>query len=611
MNFVVKMKRMFVVPTQLYVMGEIVLGFLCLLLLTDYYPSTPSEWVKLYALVGTILMLYYFPIDLPPEGNGITMDSSVFLACIFIFGIDTSLVVLFTSSVIFSIYKRDIAWWKHCFNFSSYSLSITGAYYSFIATGGVIGSLDTQHIYPYLLALGIYFFINVMTFGIYYLLALKGNLFTVLHGILKETTVAYINTLLFSLVLCILLKAHFYFGLFLFLSISLLLSIGFKQLFVLYQTAADKATHDQRTGLYNHGYIEEMLVAELKKAKNSESSFSLAMLDLDNLQNYNDAFGHMQGDKLLEFIGSFLKNESNETIAARYGGEEFVILLPGKTSQEAFSFVNALRKKLNDSYFEGAEIFPHGCISFSAGIIAYDKSIYDKSQLFDKAAQAMYYAKAQGKNMVHIYNALSIVQKNIDFEKDIQEIEHQLKLFLSKDIYTFQHSKRVFSYALDISDYIPLSESEKKILVLGALFHDIGKLEVPKHILKKKGKLTADEWDIIKNHVTWGREIVSSIEKYKELIPLVELHHERVDGKGYPYGLKGEEIPQLARILCIIDSFDAMTTERPYQPTRTFDEAILELRSCAGRQFDENYVEPFIQMINSKYDFKLKYKAEH
>ncbi len=112
----------------------------------------------------------------------------------------------------------------------------------------------------------------------------------------------------------------------------------------------------------------------------------------------------------------------------------------------------------------------------------------------------------------------------------------------------------------------------------------------------------------MKKHVEWGKEIVSAIDKYKELLPLIELHHERVDGNGYPYGLKGEEIPKLARILCVIDSFDAMTTERPYQQTKTFDEAILELRRCAGEQFDPEFVEPFIKMIVTKYDFKLDFE---
>ncbi|MDZ7543138.1 HD domain-containing protein, partial [Clostridium perfringens] len=114
-----------------------------------------------------------------------------------------------------------------------------------------------------------------------------------------------------------------------------------------------------------------------------------------------------------------------------------------------------------------------------------------------------------------------------------------------------------------------LSQTEKRSLILGALFHDMGKLEVPKHILQKQGKLDAEEWMIVKKHVEWGKEIVSAIGKYSELLPLIELHHERMDGKGYPHGLKGEEIPKIVRMLSVIDSFDAMTTERPYQTTKT------------------------------------------
>jgi diguanylate cyclase (GGDEF)-like protein len=422
MNFVNKMRRMLAVPTHMYVMGVCVLGFLCFFLLTNYSLPTLDGWLMLYALVGSILLLNHFMIHLPPENNNLSMDSSVFLACIFIFGLEKSLDVLLLSSIIFALYKRSTELWKHCFNFSIYCLSIAGAYYSFLSSGGKTGNLDTQHIYPYFLGLSVYFIINVMSFGTYYLIALRGNLFHVLHGILKETIAAYLSTLLFSLVLCILLKSHFYFGLFLFLGITVLLSITFKQLFVLYQIASDKATHDQRTGLYNHGYFEEMLEKELNQAKLSHSSFSLVLLDLDNFKTYNDAYGHLKGDKLLEFVGTFLKNEckSDNYIVARYGGEEFAILLPAKPEKEVFSFINTIRKKLNDSYFEGVEIFPHGCLSFSAGIIEYSKSIYDKSQLFDKAAQAMYYAKAQGKNMVHIYNEQSIVQKTIEIEKDIQ-----------------------------------------------------------------------------------------------------------------------------------------------------------------------------------------------
>lgn len=608
MNLTAKLKPYFAVPSNIYLTGLSLIGILIFILNSQFTSPTPSEWVVLYSLVGSILLLNHLTFQLPPEGNALSMDSALYLACIFTFGLELSLNVLLISAVIYALYKRTIIWWKHLANFSTYSLMITGAYYTFVQTGGQTGPMDTDAIYSYILALTAYFMVNVISLGLYFMISIKGNLFHIIQGFIKETIAAYISTLLFSLVLSIMFQIKYYFGLFLFLSISVLLSVSFKQLFRLYQEVSDKAMRDQRTGLYNHGYFEELLEKELIKAKASSSPLSLVILDVDSFKKYNDTFGHLKGDKLLEFFGALLLNECkpHHYIVARYGGDEFTILLPGKLEKEVFSFINSMRKKVNDSYFEGVEILPHGCLTFSAGIIEYKKGIYDKSQLLDKADQAMYYAKAQGKNLVHIYNEHSHIQKTIDIKEDILEIEQQLKIFLSKDVYTFQHSKRVFSYAMDICNYITLSDSEKKTLILGALFHDIGKLEVPKHILQKKGKLTFEEWDIVKKHVEWGKEIVSAIGKYKELLPLIELHHERVDGKGYPYGLIGEEIPKLARILCVIDSFDAMTTERPYQNTKTFDEAIEELRRCTGHQFDQVFVESFIEMISTQYDFKLE-----
>lgn len=605
-----RLKKLYTDPTKLYLAALFLLGLLSFSLNIQFDIPTNSEWVLLYSLVGSIVLLNHVNYQLPPNGNSLSMDSALYLACIFTFGLETALTVLLISAAIIASYRRR-AWWKHVANFANYSIMIVGAYYVFIYSGGLEGGFDSHEIYSYLLALTVYFAINVISIGVFYLISMHSSLFKVLQGIIKDTLAAYISTILLSLMLTIMFETNYYFSLALFLTISILLSISFMHLFKLYNEVSDKATRDQRTGLYNHGYFEERLEKEIISVKDSNTPFSLAILDVDNFKVYNDTFGHMKGDKLLEFFGKLLfkECENHGYIVARYGGEEFTILMPGKQDKEAFSFINSVRKKVNDSHFEGVDVFPHGCLSFSAGIIEYNKEIYDKSHLLDKADQAMYYAKAQGKNLVNIFNEQSLIRKSIDIDKDIFEIEQQLKIFLSKDVYTFQHSKRVFSYAMDICNHIPLADSDKKTLILGALFHDIGKLEVPKHILKKKEKLTPEEWETVKRHVTFGKEIVSAIDKYKELIPLVELHHERVDGKGYPYGLKGEEIPKLARILCIIDSFDAMTTERPYQKTKTFDEAIQELRRCAGHQFDAEFVEPFIQMISQKYDFKLV-KAE-
>ncbi|WP_332628541.1 HD-GYP domain-containing protein [Halalkalibacter flavus] len=110
-------------------------------------------------------------------------------------------------------------------------------------------------------------------------------------------------------------------------------------------------------------------------------------------------------------------------------------------------------------------------------------------------------------------------------------------------------------------------------------------------------KLDPHEWEMIKKYITWGKETSSINKDLLHLVPLVELHHERYDGKGYPHGLKGESIPKLARILCIIDAFDVMTTERPYKKTQTFEEVIVELEQCSGKQFDPKYVPLFIEMI--------------
>ncbi|MFC0216671.1 diguanylate cyclase [Paenibacillus chartarius] len=369
-----------------------------------------------------------------------------------------------------------------------------------------------------------------------------------------------------------------------------------------------KAIKDQRTGLFNHGYFEELLEKEFQQAKQENTAFSVAILDLDNFKRFNDTFGHLRGDKLLEFVAGLLQKECKPHgyIVARYGGEEFTVLMPKRTELEAFRFINDMRKRLNDSEFEGADIFPHGCVSFSAGVTEFRRGIMDKSQLLDKADQALHYAKAQGKNLVHIYNEQSVIQQMIDIEQDIREIEQQLSIFLSKDVYTFQHSKRVFGYAIDFCEYLQMPDAEKKMFVLGALIHDIGKLEVPKEILRKKSKLSGEEWETVKRHVEWGKDIVLAMEKYRDLAPLVELHHERYDGEGYPQQLRGEDIPKLARMLCIVDSFDAMTTERPYQKTKSFLEAIEELKRCSGTQFDPELAQAFIGMLELKYAFKLE-----
>ncbi len=563
--------------------------------------STPS-WVWVYALTGASLILTFSLVQLPPEGNELTMESAVYLACVFVFGGSYTLTILLLNCLIFYFFDRSTSWWKHLTNFSIYSIMISLASFTFDLLGGQSGTLVNEKITAYLLTLAVYFIGNTLLVGLYYYILYKGTLYETIKDIIKDSFIVYLCTLVLSLVLTVLVFHNGILGLALFLCLSILLCQSFKRLFAMYRSIEERANTDQRTGLFNHSYFEEILELEIQKSKDSGTTLSLAMIDLDDFKKYNDHYGHLQGDKLIAFVGETLRSESlkSGTIAARYGGEEFTLLMPDYDSQQARAYIDLLRKKLNNSRFTGVEIFPLGCLAFSAGVASCSSDIHDKSQLVDQADQALYYSKKQGKNTVHIYGAHSPLEQEIDFSQDVRDIEQQLNLFMYKDMETFRHSKRVFRYAMDISDLLELDTLSKRQFTLGALIHDIGKLEIPWGILNKKGKLEPEEWEMVKWHVTWGKKMALTNDKYKDLAPYIELHHERYDGKGYPYGFKGEEIPYLCRMLTVIDSFDAMTTERPYQPTKTIAEAIIELRACAGSQFDPKLTELFIGYIEAR-----------
>ncbi|WP_332628542.1 GGDEF domain-containing protein [Halalkalibacter flavus] len=186
---------------------------------------------------------------------------------------------------------------------------------------------------------------------------------------------------------------------------------------------------DQLTGLYNHGYFKELLEGLVKEQKGEK--MSLAMIDIDDFNKYNGYFGHLQGDELLKCFGLVLKEgcSGSKYTLAQYGGEEFTILMPNTTENDAFQFVDGLRKKMNDTYFKGVEILPHGRLSFSAGIIYKEGMIDSSSELLGQADRALYYAKAQGKNKIHLYDEKDVVQKNSMKKKKSSCLSSKLGFF--------------------------------------------------------------------------------------------------------------------------------------------------------------------------------------
>jgi putative nucleotidyltransferase with HDIG domain len=161
----------------------------------------------------------------------------------------------------------------------------------------------------------------------------------------------------------------------------------------------------------------------------------------------------------------------------------------------------------------------------------------------------------------------------------------------ARDPYTAGHSERVSAISVAIGRQMRLAEERLEVLRLGSLLHDIGKIGVSDHILRKPGPLTPEEFEMIKQHPGLGARILRSVPFLAPHIPIVELHHERPDGKGYPHGLAGDEIPLLARIAHVADAFDAMTSARAYRPARGSAEALAELWKCAGAQFDAEVVQ--------------------
>lgn len=164
-----------------------------------------------------------------------------------------------------------------------------------------------------------------------------------------------------------------------------------------------------------------------------------------------------------------------------------------------------------------------------------------------------------------------------------------------RDPYTGGHTKRVLQYSVAIGKYLDLKESELERLRLAAVLHDIGKIGIEDSILRKKGKLSPDEYEMVKKHPVWGAEIMGHIKQLKDIIPGMRYHHERMDGNGYPDHLCDNEIPIIAKIISVADTFDAITTERPYQESLSVNVAFKELRGSAGTQFDSRVVEAFLK----------------
>ncbi|EJO5347615.1 diguanylate cyclase [Clostridium botulinum] len=333
--------------------------------------------------------------------------------------------------------------------------------------------------------------------------------------------------------------------------------------------------NDQLTGLYNRRYFERQLT---KLDVKENLPLTIVMADVNGLKLVNDSFGHVAGDELLKKVGQVIKKGCRDNdIIARLGGDEFVILLPKTGTCETEEIMKNIKKI---ALQEAVGVID---ISVSLGYGTKKNQEEKIEEILKKAEDYMYKKKLfegpsmRGKIIKAIISTLH--------EKNKREEEH---------------SHRVSNLCYHMGKNLGLPEGEIEELKTIGLLHDIGKIAIEDNILNKPGKLTNEEWKEIKRHPEIGYRILSTVNDMLEISEYTLYHHERWDGKGYPKGLKGQEIPLQSRIITIIDAYDAMTSKRSYRNALSEEVAIEELKLNAGIQFDPDLTRIFVQKVLKK-----------
>lgn len=331
--------------------------------------------------------------------------------------------------------------------------------------------------------------------------------------------------------------------------------------------------HDPLTGLYNRAYFEQEM-RRLEKGRRVVPA-GIVMCDVDGLKLINDSLGHSAGDQLLKIAAEVLKKSFRDVdMVARVGGDEFAILLSSFKRTAVESACRRIREAIA-GYNTASPAFP---LSMSIGC-AYRSDISGSmDDLYKEADNNMYREKLHHRQSVR--NAI------------VQTLK---KLLEARDFFTEGHADRLRDLVEGLAAVIGLPAPKVPDLLLFAQFHDLGKVGIADRILFKRGPLTPEENAEMKRHCEIGHRIAQSTPDLLPIADWILKHHEWWNGRGYPLGLKGEEIPLECRILAIADAYDAMTNDRPYRRAVTHREAIAELKRCSGTQFDPLLVEKFIE----------------
>ncbi|HUH16836.1 MAG TPA: diguanylate cyclase [Methylomirabilota bacterium] len=360
----------------------------------------------------------------------------------------------------------------------------------------------------------------------------------------------------------------------------------------------EAARRDALTGMLNHGSIVALLADELETARRSAEPINVALVDIDNFRLFNDTHGHEAGDAvLLRVAGLVAELAAPDGRAARYGPDEFLLVRHGAAIESMGNDAHHLQNELCavSVQFGESEELP---VSVSVGIAAFPLHAASVTALLSEASVALNEARASGGDAVAVADTDG-ESRTVAGSFDV--LQGLVLAVDTKDRYTKRHSEDVARYAVFLARRMGLNDMLETVRLSG-LLHDIGKIGIPDALLRKPSRLSDEEFRAFNQHVALGDAIVRDLPELDDVRAGIRHHHERWDGSGYLSGLKGEEIPLIARVIAVADAFSAMTTTRPYRKALSVAEALRRLREAAGTQLQPELVDCFVTGIETAED---------
>ena len=368
----------------------------------------------------------------------------------------------------------------------------------------------------------------------------------------------------------------------------------------------DAERRDPLTDLLNHGAVVALLTNVIEHARSDARPLGVALIDIDNFRLLNDTHGHDAADDVLRRVAELLTAEAMAgSFVARYGPDEFLVVAPEAEQVEMEASVEGLRARMLEISVQFGESEPLP-VSISAGIAFFPDHADSVTELLSAVAVAVGEAKGSGGDgvcLARIGPGERVASGSFDVLRGL------IIAVDTKDRYTKRHSEDVARYAVFLADRLGLDPEMRNTIHVAGLLHDVGKIGIPDTLLRRPGKLTADDFEIFKQHVALGDAIVRDVPNVDEVRAGIRFHHERWDGRGYLDGLEGEEIPLIGRLLAVADAFSAMTTTRPYRKALSVEEALKRLGDAAGTQLEEDLVVAFITGIETAADAPLPGEA--